>query len=397
MSSLGSNDYSFNVLQQTAYQLSSCTDQLFQQIEQEQIIAGTIDRIRASLELEDIFKVTVTEIRKFMNVDRVGVFRFTPGTQWTEGEFVAEDVDDSFESALAAKVQDHCFGGKFAAHYPQGRVQAVADIYAADLADCYIKILEQFQIRANLVVPVLKGEKLWGLLCAHQCSGPRRWQFSEIELVRKISTHFAIALQQAENLERLRQQSVLLAQAEAREKALQCQKSLIKITNRIRQSLDFAEICQTTTAEVRQLLKVDRVTIYRFNADWSGDVLFESVGEGWCPVLGVSPAIEGVYLMGTQGGHDAHNETVAISDIYTAGHSDGHVALLEQCQARAYAIAPIFDEDRPWGLLTAFQNTGPREWQADEVELLTQIGEQLGIALKQTECVRQMQAQSIEC
>ena len=221
---------------------------------------------------------------------------------------------------------------------------------------------------------------LWGLLTAFQNSGPREWQADEVELLAQIGEQLGIALRQANE------------QAEA----ISRQKALVKITNRIRQSLDFEDICQTATTEVRQLLKADRVTIYRFNPDWSGDFLFESVGEDWCPLVGVSPTIEDTHLMETQGGRYAHNETFAIPDIYTAGHSDCHVALLEEFQARAYAIAPIFEEDHLWGLLTAFQNSGPREWQVDEVDLLAQIGEQLGIALKQTEFVRQMQTQAVE-
>lgn len=396
MSSQPFSNQQFNALQQAAYQLSSCTDQIFQQIEQEQVLTSMIDRIRSSLDLEIILKTTSTTVRQLLNTDRVGVFRFTPGSGWDEGEFVAEDVASEFVSAMAAKVYDHCFGSQFAVYYSQGRVQAVADIYNAGLSDCHIQILEQFQVRANLIVPVLKGEELWGLLCIHQCSGPRRWQISEIEFVRKIAIHFAIALQQAEHLEQIKHQAALLAQANAQEKALLRQKALLKITNRIRQSLDFADICQTATAEVRQLLEVDRVTIYRFNSDWSGDFLFESVADPWKPLVGVLPTIEDTHLMETQGGRYAANATFAIPDIYTAGHTDCHVALLEEFQARAYAIAPIFEGNRLWGLLTAFQNSAPRHWQADEVELLAQIGEQLGIALQQAESVQRIQTQSVE-
>ncbi len=374
-----------NALQQAAYQLSSCTDQIFQQIEQHQTLTRIIDKIRSSLDLDIIFKTTATEIRQLLNADRVGVFRFTPGSGWDEGEFVSEDVDAEFPSAMAAKVYDHCFGSQFAVYYTQGRVQAVADIYEAGLSDCHVQILEQFQVRANLIVPVLKGDELWGLLCIHQCSAPRRWQLAEIEFVRKIADYFAVALQQAEHLEQIKHQATLLAQVSAQEKSLIRQKALVKITSRIRQSLDFAVICQTATEEVLQLLEADRVTIYRFNADWSGDFLFESVSVDWQPLVGVCPTIEDTHLMETQGGRYAANETFAIADIYTAGHSDCHVALLEEFQAKAYAIAPIFQGDRLWGLLTAFQNSGPRHWHADEIELLAQIGEQLGIVIQQTQ------------
>ncbi|MGD1942785.1 MAG: GAF domain-containing protein [Leptolyngbyaceae cyanobacterium] len=386
----------FNSLQQTAHQLASCTDQLFQQLEQQQALASITDRIRSSLDLERIFKTTAAEIRQLLNADRVGVFRFTPESNWNEGEFVAEDAVAGIPSVIAKPVREHCFSEKFAAYYAQGRGQAIADIHTADLSDCYIKTLKQFQIRANLIVPILQGDELWGLLCVHQCHNPRRWQLSEIEFVRKIATHFAIALQQAEYLEQLRERATLQAQAEAQTAALARQQALVKITNRIRKSLDWQVVCQTATDEVRQLLDADRVAIYQFNEDWSGDFRVESIAEGWEPLVGVSPAIEDTHLMDTQGGRYADNETFAIPDIYEAGHTDCHVALLEQFQARAYAIAPIFQGDRLWGLLAAFQNSGPRPWPADEVELLAQIGEQLGIALQQAKSVQKIQAQSAE-
>jgi two-component system NtrC family sensor kinase len=396
MTNLPVRNQQFNALQQAAYQLTACTDQLFQQIEREQVLTNIIDRIRSSLDVDTLFNTTSSAVRQVLNADRVGVFRFTLGTGWNEGEFVAEDVSSPFVSALGAKVQDHCFGSHFAVYYAQGQVQAVADIYNAGLRECHIQFLEQFQVRANLLVPVLQGEELWGLLCIHQCSNPRRWQLAEIEFVQKIANHFAIALVQGEYLEQIKQQAVLLAQGKAREKALLRQRALVKITNRIRQSLDFAAICQTATQEVRQLLNVDRVTIYRFNQDWSGDFLFESVADQWKPLVGVLPTIADTHLMETQGGRYAANQTFAISDIYTAGYTDCHIALLEEFQVRAYMIAPIFEGDRLWGLLSAAQCSAPQHWQADEIELLAQIGEQLGIALKQAESVRQIQTKSIK-
>ena len=107
----------FNALQQAAYQLASCTDNLFQQIEQEQILDSVIQRIRACLEIKDLFNETSSSIRQLLKADRVGVFRFTPGTGWDEGEFVAEDVVKDFPSAMAARVYDHCFGEQYAHEY----------------------------------------------------------------------------------------------------------------------------------------------------------------------------------------------------------------------------------------------------------------------------------------
>jgi two-component system, NtrC family, sensor kinase len=408
----------FNSLQQTAYQMSLCTEQLFVQIEQQQALTGIIDRIRSSLELDIIFKTTTTEIRQLLNADRVGVFCFTPGSGWNEGEFVSEDVASGFSSVIATKISDHCFGSQFAAAYIQGQVQAVADIYNEGLSDCHIQILEQFQVRANLVIPILKGDDLWGLLCIHQCDRPRRWQLTEIEFIRKIAVHFAIALQQAEYLDRLQNKAMLLAQAQAQNKSIIRQQALVKITTRIRQSFDFAAICETATEETRHLLEADRVVIYRFNPDWSGEFAFESADSQWISLIeqqrnnlvvakNVSECslkllgtagITDTHLQETQGGIFAQGVKVfrVCPDIQNAGFSDCYVEVLESYQARSYLITAIYVEHKLWGLLAAFQNSAPREWYEDDIQLLVHIAEQLGIALQQAEYVRTIEFQSLE-
>lgn len=163
-----------------------------------QALMGVIGKIRESLDLETIFKITATEVRQLLNADRVVVYRFLPESEWNEGEVVSEDVLPQYSPSLGAKVHDHCFGEQFAAKYQKGYVQAVTDIYKARLSPCHLKILKRFQIRANLVVPLLQGQHLWGLLCIHSCGQPRQWQEDEIEFARQVGDHLAVAIHQAE-------------------------------------------------------------------------------------------------------------------------------------------------------------------------------------------------------
>jgi light-regulated signal transduction histidine kinase (bacteriophytochrome) len=188
--------------------------------DQQQALFRVISRIRESLDLETVFQTTAIEVRQLLAADRVGMFRFYPDAHWNDGEFVSEDVNPAFAPAMAQKIHDHCFGDQFAVHYEQGRVQAVADIYHAGLSDCHIKILAQFQVQANLVVPLLQGHKLWGLLCIHQCASPRQWQPIEIEFIGQIAHHLGVALQHAELLAELRIEVAERQQAEEREKTL---------------------------------------------------------------------------------------------------------------------------------------------------------------------------------
>lgn len=168
---------------------------------------------------------------------------------------------------------------------------------------------------------------------------------------------------------------------------------LWSITQAIRQSLDLNVILNTAVTEVRQTLQTDRAAVYRFNLDWSGDFVVESVGEDWVKLLGcnIQKACEDVYLQETQGGRFRNHENFVIGDIDAAGLHPCHVQLLQQFQAKAYMAVPIFSGEFLWGLLIIYQNTAPRNWQSWEIELLQQIASQLAIAIQQSQLYEQLQ------
>ncbi|MFE1746417.1 GAF domain-containing protein [Coleofasciculus sp. H7-2] len=187
------------------------TRRIKQAAEQQKALFRVVTKIRDSLNLDTILKATVTEVRHLLNADRVGIFRFDPESNWEVGEFVSEDVRDGFVSALTMKIRDRCFGGEYAQQYHQGQIQVVADIYDAGLTDFHLQILSLFQIRANLVVPLLKGDVLWGLLCIHQCSQARYWDAPSIDFATQIAAQLGVALQQAELLAQTQHQAEQLA------------------------------------------------------------------------------------------------------------------------------------------------------------------------------------------
>lgn len=170
-------------------------------IGQQQTLAGVISRIRASLDLDQIFSATTQEIRRLLQVDRVAIYEFDLDSNYTVGKFVAEDVVPGFMSLLQFQVEDRCFGEEYADRYRQGSMQCLADIYQANLQDCHLSLLQQFQVRANLIVPLQRKDRLWGLLCIHQCRAPRPWLEWEVEFVQQIASQLGVALQQAQLLQ----------------------------------------------------------------------------------------------------------------------------------------------------------------------------------------------------
>jgi len=165
------------------------------------------------------------------------------------------------------------------------------------------------------------------------------------------------------------------------------------ITQAIRQSLDLNTILNNAVTEVRQTLEVDRAAVYRFNPDWSGDFVVESVGRDWVKLVepGICKVWQDTYLQETQGGRFRNQESFVVSDIHQAGLQPCHIELLEQFQAKAYAIVSIFSGENLWGLLAIYQNGKPRHWESWETELLEQIAGQLAIAIHQSELYLQLQ------
>ncbi|NET36666.1 MAG: GAF domain-containing sensor histidine kinase, partial [Cyanothece sp. SIO1E1] len=106
--------------------------------------------------------------------------------------------------------------------------------------------------------------------------------------------------------------------------------------------------------------------------------------------------ITDTHLQAIQERRYTDSKTFAIDDIYQVEHTACQVELLEQSEAKAYVIAPIFQGEQLWGLLATFQNTGPRHWEVGEVNVLAQIGIQLGVALQQAELLEQTRQQKEE-
>ncbi|MDZ8236573.1 MAG: diguanylate cyclase [Nostoc sp. ChiQUE01a] len=187
--------------------------ELHKAYQQQEILFNLVAEIRESLNLDTLFKTTVREVRKALRADRVGIFQFDLESKYTSGEFVSENVLPDYDSVIGIKVKDHCFGEKYAVPYHQGRIQVLSDIYQAGLQDCHLILLEQFEIKAQIVVPLMEGKTLWGLLCVHQCGCSREWNTLEIKFIRQLAAQFNVALEHSELLEQSRFQANQLAQA----------------------------------------------------------------------------------------------------------------------------------------------------------------------------------------
>ncbi|MBD2560229.1 MULTISPECIES: GAF domain-containing protein [Nostoc] len=177
-----------------------------------QLFAEITLKIRESLQIDEILQTTVSEVQKLLQADRVLIFQIEPDGS---GTVVQEAVLPGWPVILGRNIFDPCFKEEYIERYRQGRVSAIEDIETAYIQPCHREFLQQFAVRANLVVPILVRESIWGLLLAHQCSAPRRWNNFETELLKQLGNQIGIALSQAQLLEKQSQQSQELARSNA--------------------------------------------------------------------------------------------------------------------------------------------------------------------------------------
>lgn len=281
--------------------------------------------------------------------------------------------------------------------------------YSQHLQDLFPKDIDLVTLKAEsyIGVPIVEEGYALGLLSVLDVK-PMVFDPEKISILK------IFASRAAAELKRQKVEQVL------RQKAKQ-EKAIAQIIQQMRSSLDIETIFRATTKELRLAINCDRVVVYRFNSDWSGRFVAESVATGWTSLLkkqqnnpsltikamenencfvnldDTSDLLQDTYLQETQGGIYSQGVNYrVVQDIYNAGFQECYIQLLEQLQARAYIIMPIVSSNKVWGLLASHQNSSPRQWQATEINIVIQIGIHLGVALQQAELLAQTQQQSIQ-
>lgn len=388
------------------------TSRLEKTLSRQKSIAKMVDRLGDALALEDVLEIAAQETRNLLAADRTSIYRFD--SNWGGQNIVEAPLDEDFKSFQAACFKPLVAKDAFpflqkdkAAMYQNGNPYIVKDVFESALDEKLIKVLEQLKIRAYVRVPIFVEQKLWGIMNVSQ-SEVRDWQEEDIKFLQQVIKQVSIAIQQKQYLESLKNQA-------SQEKVVS------NVINKIVGSLKIQDVFRYATQEVREILDADRVVVYQFKEDWSGEVLAESMTPGWVSVIELQESDETLYntemnayssctLKELKPGGSLDNDTYfkknkggdytrgkqfnVVNDVYAAGFSDCYLRSLEKYQAKAYIIVPIFQEDKLWGLFAAYQNAGAREWQPNELNLMLRLASPLGVAIQQAEFVQQIEAQS---
>ncbi|MBD2510933.1 PAS domain S-box protein [Nostoc muscorum FACHB-395] len=190
--------------------------------QRDRLLAETLVRIRSSLNLEEILQTTVTEVRQFLQADRVfiGLNNAKLGVRT-----LAESVDPKYPSVLGWSTNDEAYLQELRNLLKDNLVRVVEDITQIAVSPKVKAHYQKFQTKASLAVPLMLGNELFGALIANQCSSSRHWQPIEIDLLQQMSEQVAIAIQQSQIYQKLAELNTNLEQ-QVEERTAQLQQKM---------------------------------------------------------------------------------------------------------------------------------------------------------------------------
>ncbi|NJL60987.1 MAG: GAF domain-containing sensor histidine kinase [Methylacidiphilales bacterium] len=172
-----------------------------------------VDRIDGGISLKDILQASVTEVRKFFDINRVAIYQIFP-----ESGIVAIDSDLSVldkihhPSGLVTPILLHAEAGN---HQPSGQTM------------------------------------MWGMVIVDDSRSTRTWETGEVEILQQVSREIAIAIQKSQ----LRQQ-IQVAESKAREaleKIAATQQELAQIQTQLLQKAKLSTLGQLIVDLVNEI------------------------------------------------------------------------------------------------------------------------------------------------
>lgn len=184
---------------------------------------------------------------------------------------------------------------------------------------------------------------------------------------------------------------------------------LHQISNQIRQSLELPDILQTTVTEVRLFLGTDRVKIYQFQDDGSGEVVAEAIANQRLPSLlkhnfpaeDIPPEARELFIKARQRSIvDVTTQEIGVSPLENGSNDSAnseihyrpvdpcHVEYLLAMGVRSSLVVPILDESQLWGLLVS-HHSEPCRITPQELHIVQLITDQVAVAITQANLLAQ--------
>ncbi|ASC71135.1 Two-component sensor histidine kinase [Halomicronema hongdechloris C2206] len=359
------------------------TEDLAQPASQDRLLASITSAIHSSLNLKVTLQSVVDELHQFLRTDRVIVYRFH--ADWS-GTVVAEAVTPDWMPLLGQLIRDPHFAKDLVDPYRNGRVQVTPDVHDGSLTPCHVNLLQRIQVKALIVVPIVQSDLLWGLLAAQECAQPRPWQPEEVELLQRLSTQVAIAIQQAElyesNQRELQERQRVEQQLRQRTER---QEFLAQLGHMALKTDSIPALFDLVVERLPKILKLNYCGILELLPNRAALQL--KAGRGW-PQPWVGVATVGCEQRSQYGYTLATDQPVTVEDLRLETRFGGAPFLHNQRLVAGISLV-IAGRHQPYGIL-AVHSRQRRRFSLDEVNFVQAVANMLASAMIRQQTEREL-------
>lgn len=356
--------------------LATLSEQLHRQLACANLLSRLTQALSRSLNPTQVLRTVVRELGTHLGVDRCTLLihdrdasvirnlaQFTlPGVPYLPEEYPAEGLAKIINNVREKGVL--CF-----------------DDVACDerLTPDFVAFLRSIGARSAMYVSVAIADETIAALALSSVNSLRRWQASDVTLVRAVADQTGIALRQAQ----------LFAQAETNARR---ERLINRLGDQIRASLNISEMLHTATHELGRAIEASRVFLRLFNPAQNEahsahayiapgvSSLNDSALNDFC--INYDDPL-GQYLL-----HD--QRIIVVPDTATPDEHASEINALIRNQAahsgaRSEIICPVIVQDSFRGVLCIHQTDRLRRWTRDEVALVRTVATQLATGMAQAE------------
>ena len=321
--------------------------------EQAKLLSDTIITLSQSANTEDLFNRTVKEVRQVLGAHRVVIYHCNSDG---EGQVIAEEIAPGLPITFGESIEDVSLAKQLTEIYTQSEVLAINNVDEAGLSVEHLELMKRLKIKAILLTPIFKDNKIFGFLIAHHCWNPHLWQAFEINLIKQLAIQAGLTLEQVINTE----------------KRAAIQQLAIKLSG----CVDNQDICTVAVENIRKSLKVEKTLIYKlddkFDSSGKGSLIAESGVPDLASTSGDKLDFPDLQIDGV----------IAINDINYSGLPQSAVQQLKALNVKASLIVPLKQDEKLFGYLIAYNYSQTNLWQQSEIQLFDESAGIVGEALQ---------------
>ena len=143
---------------------------------------------------------------------------------------------------------------------------------------------------------------------------------------------------------------------------------------------DLLPVFQKAVEGVHDIIGAERVVVYRFLPDWSGQIVAESIDAGLPSAL--EQNLDDPCIPAETRAKYMKEGILQETDVEKANFHPEHLALVRNLKVKSILGVPIVSQGELSGLLIAHHCSRGHQWQENEITFIRQIGLQLGLVVE---------------